>query len=220
MQPKDLKFPYRWNERRPLIHDRVLFIPDYYTQHREWTFPSWDEIFQNSHPVVVEYCAGNGAWIVEKAKANPEVNWVAVEWRFDRARKIWSKMKNFSLPNLFIVCGEAQVFTSDYVTSFDAAYINFPDPWPKEKHAKHRLFQSPFIENLARTVKSHVTIVTDDPPYAAQIVSEMSKYFNPAFPDPFYITEWPDYGTSYFDALWREKGRTLHYFKYETTRPS
>jgi tRNA (guanine-N7-)-methyltransferase len=216
MQPKDLKFPYRWDERRPLIADGVLFIPDYYGDHQAWKFPAWQEIFQNDCPVVVEYCAGNGAWIAEKARCEPQVNWVAVEWRFDRVRKIWSKMKNFSLQNLFIVCGEAQTFTREYVTTIDAAYINFPDPWPKEKHAKNRLFQEPFIARLAEVIKKDITIVTDDPTYTGQIVREMGIYFKPAFPDPFYITQWPGYGTSYFENLWREKGRTLHYLRYET----
>ena len=35
MQPKHLKFPYKWEERRPEIRDGVLFIPDYYDKHKE-----------------------------------------------------------------------------------------------------------------------------------------------------------------------------------------
>src|SRR6185437_14908688 len=103
MKPKHLKFPYRWEDRRPLLADQVLFIPDHYQAHDSWVFPGWKAIFGNSHPVILEYCAGNGTWIVEKAKTSLEHNWVAVEWRFDRVQKIWSKIKNEGLSNLLVV---------------------------------------------------------------------------------------------------------------------
>ena len=72
MQPKHLKFPYTWNERRPEIRDGVFFIPDYYDKHKEWQLPKWEAIFGNTNPVVIEYCTGNGTWIAEKAKDKTE----------------------------------------------------------------------------------------------------------------------------------------------------
>lgn len=216
VKPKNLKFPFLWVERHPVLTDGVLFVPDYYDRHREWTFPGWEAIFGNSNPVNVEYCTGNGAWIIDKARTSKN-NWVAVEWRFDRVRKIWSKMKNFNISNLFIVCGEALTFTREYLPKdcISEVYINFPDPWPKEKHAKNRLFQEPFVSELTRVVKNRATIVTDDETYANQLHHEMSKKWRPVFSSPHFITDWPDYGTSYFDALWREKGCTIRYFQYE-----
>jgi tRNA (guanine-N7-)-methyltransferase len=214
MKPKDLKYPFSWASRRPHFEDAVLFVPDYYDRHQEWHFPGFEVLFGNSRPVVIEYCAGNGTWIAEKAK-NSSANWVAVECRFDRVRKIWSKAKNYQLSNLITVCGEAEIFTEAYLPSQSVteAYINFPDPWPKEKHAKHRLFQLPFVEELARVVQKSVTVVTDDEPYARQIESEMVQ--SGMWRVSRYTTEWPDYGTSFFDTLWREKGRTIHYFTFE-----
>jgi tRNA (guanine-N7-)-methyltransferase len=38
--------------------------------------------------------------------------------------------------------------------------------------------------------------------------------FESDFPAPHYVTEWEGYGTSYFDALWREKGKDIHYFQF------
>jgi len=217
MKPKGLKFPYQWEERRPELIDKVLFVPDYYDRHREWSFPGWKAIFGNDHPVLIEYCAGNGTWIAEKARSSPYNNWVAVEWRFERVRKIWSKMKNYNLSNLMIVCGEAQTFTREYLPSQSVfqAYVNFPDPWPKDKHAKNRLFQEPFVSELVRVVHGNITVVTDDSTYADQITAEMLKSWRSSFPNPYYITDWPDYGTSYFDTLWRDKGKMIRYFQFE-----
>jgi len=220
MQQEKLRFPYTWEERRPAIHEGVLFIPDHYDKHTQWTFPSWEEIFGNSNPVVIEYCTGNGTWLTKKAE-DKSTNWVGVEWRFDRVQQIWAKKQRQGLDNLFIVSGDAQIFIRDYLhdLSVDSIYVNFPDPWPKEKHAKHRLFRPPFIEQMNRTAKggAHLTVVTDDPRYSNQIIT--ATLANPAwvstFPDPYYVTEWKDYGTSFFDSLWREKGLTIRYLQFK-----
>jgi tRNA (guanine-N7-)-methyltransferase len=219
MQPKHLKFPYTWENRRPEIRDKVLFIPDHYSRHKEWVFPRWDEVFGNTNPVIIEYCSGNGPWIVEKAQDKSK-NWVAVEWRFDRVQKIWSKMKNHGLDNLLIVCGDAQIFVRDYLKdqSVSGVYVNFPDPWPKAKHAKNRLFQPPFIAELARTLEAGAffIVVTDDPIYGQQLVDVVlaNGAWSPVYQPPHYMTEWEGYGCSYFDSLWREKGREIRYFQF------
>ena len=222
MKPKDLKNPLTWKERRPIIHDRILYVPEYYDRHHEWTFPGWDspDVFGRVAPIEVEYCAGNGAWILEKAQAHPERNWVAVEIQFERVRKIWSKLHNFQLSNLFIVCGEALTFTKFYVPdgSFSAAYINFPDPWPKERHAKNRLVQEPFVKEMARACApgATATIVSDHYNYTCQASEAMraNTSWTPRFPEPYYVTEWENYGTSYFDSLWKEQGLTVHYQQF------
>jgi tRNA (guanine-N7-)-methyltransferase len=222
MKPKSLKSPLTWEQRRPLISDRILFVPEYYDRHHEWSFPGWEhpDIFGRSAPIEVEYCSGNGLWIIEKALAYPERNWVAVERQFERVRKIWSKMHNFSLTNLFIVCGEALTFTRFYVPerSFAAVYINFPDPWPKAKHAKNRLLQEPFITEIARTaaIRAKMTIVTDHFNYTEQISQTVlaNPLWHSCFPEPYFVNVWENYGSSYFDALWRERGLVIYYMQY------
>jgi len=223
MKPKNLKPPLTWEERRPIIHDGILYVPEYYEKHQEWTFPGWEspEIFGRVAPISVEYCSGNGAWIIEKALSCPEQNWVAVEIQFERVRKIWSKRYNEKIPNLFIVCGEALTFTHYYVPkeSFSALYVNFPDPWPKAKHAKNRLLKEPFLSEMARVShpKAVATIVTDHPEYTIQITAAMAKHphWNPLFEAPYYVTEWKDYGASYFGDLWQEQGIPIHYMQFE-----
>ena len=88
MKPKDLKSPYKWEGRCPLLQDRVFYVPGYYHKHRAELFPSWQELFGNDHPVCIEYCSGNGEWIIHKAQSHPEINWVAVELNFDQVEKI------------------------------------------------------------------------------------------------------------------------------------
>lgn len=223
MKPKDLKRPFSWEEREVLVRDRVWFVPSYYDQYNLFDFPGWDHptLFGNKNPVCVEYCSGNGAWITEKAVSNSNCNWVAVEKQFKRARKIWSKVKNLQLDNLLVVCGEGHTVTSHYFPelSIKNIYINFPDPWPKDRHAKHRIIKKPFVEELKRILKADgtLTVVTDDPDYSIEMVDvfKQQEGIESLHPDPFYITNLEGYGSSFFDQLWREKGKTIHYHQYQ-----
>lgn len=222
MKPKDLKCPFTWKTRKPLVCDHVLYVPEYYDKHSDYIFPGWasPEVFGREAPIEIEYCSGNGAWIVEKALADPERNFVAVELQFERARKIWSKIQNFKLSNLLVVCGEGLTFTKSYVKDpvFAASYVNFPDPWPKERHSKNRLLQEPFFSELSRVSLpgSILTIATDHSGYASSIIEglQASSQWQSSYPAPHYITDYPGYGTSYFEALWRERGLDVHYIQY------
>lgn len=222
MKPKDLKPPFTWKERRVILNNGVLFVPEHYPDYQEFQFPSWSDpsLFGNSKPIKIEYCSGNGDWIAHRASLDCDSNWVAVEKLFDRTRKIWSKCRNFELSNLFIICGEALNATHHYLPteSVEEVYINFPDPWPKQRHAKNRLVRDEFIEQLHRILKPEgmVTLVTDDIDYREQMINYFLKnpVFRPVFPAPFFKTEFPNYGFSYFEELWRKQGKTIHYMQF------
>lgn len=222
MKPKDLKNPFPWKERKILLHDRILYVPDYLEDYGSYVFPGFEhpDCFGNQNPVRVEYCSGNGAWIAEKAAQFPDINWIAVELRFDRVRKIWSKLKNRKLNNLLVICGEGHLVTTHYFPSsgIDQAFINFPDPWPKNRHAKHRIIKPDFVGEVLRVLKKDgmLTMVTDDPDYSQLITETLreNKGFSSLHPAPFYATEIGGYGSSYFDQLWRGKGRKIHYHQY------
>ena len=219
----DLKIPFTWAERRPYLTDRFFYIPTHYLQHSEWTVLPWQDpqLFGNDKPVMVEYGRGNGQWIGDRAKQNPHLNWVAVDKMFDRARKIWLKMHRESISNLLVVYGEAATYTRHYVPAKSVAeiYVNFPDPWPKLRHAKHRLIRKEFLEELLRIVQGggKATCVTDDAVYSTQMVEEFSQCpeWQPLLPAPFYANEWPDYGKSFFQDLWMRKGRSIYYLPFQ-----
>jgi len=212
MRPKDLKSPFRWDERTPLIVDNVLFVPDYYSAHDGFVLPSWQQIFENNHPIHIEYCSGNGEWIINQALENPHINWISVEMQFPRVRKIWSKSQNMGVKNLFIICGEALTFTQKYIKQpcFQAYYVNFPDPWPKKRHAKHRIIQEPFATELARCALPEATacFVTDDSTYAAQMQSIM--HLHPQWGQPVHTVLEGCSGSSYFERLWLSKGKQIN----------
>lgn len=222
MKPKDLKYPFTWEKRRVHIEDRIWYVPAYYAHYDLFDFPGWNNpvMFGNDKPVKVEYCSGNGSWLIQKAEAFQEFNWVGVEKQFERVRKIWSKIRNSRIDNLMVLCGEAYTATHHYFPneSVDEIFINFPDPWPKDRHAKHRLVQHSFIREIHRSLipGGIVTLVTDDPDYSTIMQHEMGEFqgFASLFKSPHYVTEMKGYGTSFFEELWRSKGKTIRYHSY------
>ena len=109
--------------------------------------------------------------------------------------------------------GYAEAFASHYLPGnvIDGVYVNFPDPWPKDRHAKHRIFKEPFIADMHRIMKKDAiaTLVTDDPTYLNQMEVEMGQRFTLKTRDPI-----PEYGSSFFERLWLEKGRSINFLRY------
>ncbi|HSX14215.1 MAG TPA: tRNA (guanosine(46)-N7)-methyltransferase TrmB [Chlamydiales bacterium] len=205
-----LKIPYTWEERRPVLLDSFLYVPPVYDKHHEW---QKTPLFADSKPIVIEYCSGNGEWICRKAKNEPDVHWIAVEKRFDRSRKIWGRLKQQNLPNLVVVCGEALTFTKFYMDekSVSKIYVNFPDPWPKLRHAKHRLVRPEFLEEVEKILlpKAKAIFTTDDPKYAEQM-QEIIQWKKLQV-----TTDISDFGSSYFLDLWKQKGCMIYQMEYE-----
>lgn len=222
MKPRDLKSPLSGNKKEVLIQDRVWYVP-FNSEMTSFQFPGWvhESTFSVDRPVYVEYCSGNGAWIAAKAIQHPEINWVAVEKRFERARKIWSKIKNHGLDNLLVLSGEGFQATHLYFPSgsVQEAFVNFPDPWPKRRHGKHRIIQTRFIQEIERILKPQgsLTLVTDDIDTSLQMINTLQKsqLLESVHPDTYYVTDWPGYGTSYFEDLWREKGKEIRYHSFK-----
>jgi tRNA (guanine-N7-)-methyltransferase len=217
MRPEDFKYPFKEKLEQCAFVDGIIFLPLQKEGDNELQIL---DFFAEKKPLHVEYCSGNGAWIADKALESPQWNWIGVEKKFDRARKIWAKMKNRSLKNLLVICGEAHLATRLLFPScsLDQAYINFPDPWPKTRHWKHRLISPPFLEELHRAVipGGGFTFVTDDIPYSEATMKEVKKQDKFAFraPDPGYVLELPSYGSSYFEELWRSQGKQVRYHQF------
>ena len=225
-KPSDLVIPFSFDQRKPINLDSFFFVPDFYKNHQEWgTLDLADEaIFPKKNPVHIEYCSGNGQWIIEKAKNNPNINWIAVEYLFDRARKIWLKKHNYGLKNLFVVFGEASCFTKYYLKddSISNIFINFPDPWPKKKHIKNRLVNPCFMTEVSRIVQKNgvATLVTDDND-AKDWMAEAcisSKKWESIYEYPYFVSSIEHYGDSYFDTLWRTKGKEIKYLQFSNLK--
>ena len=109
---------------------------------------TWQKIFGNDYPIHIEIGMGKGKFIHTMARMHPQINYVGIEKYSSVLLRAIQKMEQEELPNLKFLRMDAE----DIVTVFapgevDRIYLNFSDPWPKDRHAKRRL---PSREYLAR----------------------------------------------------------------------
>lgn len=117
----------------------------------------WSEIFKNNNPIHVEIGMGKGKFIMELAKKNPDINYIGVE-KFSsvliRALQKRGELED-ALTNLYFIRFDAenlnQIFETEEISRI---YLNFSDPWPKERHAKRRLTSKEFLQRYDNCLKN------------------------------------------------------------------
>ena len=135
--------------------------------------PDWGAIFGRSGLLVVEIGFGTGEFLVDRARANPEMNFVGVERSWVSVQRLFRRLGRGGPTNVRVVHGGAD-FVFERLFSVDSVaqvYINFPDPWHKERHRGRRLIQPEFVRALAERLSpgGTVTVATDHGGYASWI---------------------------------------------------
>lgn len=108
----------------------------------------WHKIFGNDHPVHIEIGMGKGKFIMALAKANPHMNYVGIEKYSSVLIRALDKMEREEEPlkNLYFIRMDAENITSVFAKDeVNRIYLNFSDPWPKDRHAKRRLTSKEFF---------------------------------------------------------------------------
>ena len=125
----------------------------------------WTEVFQNDQPIHIEVGMGKGQFIIEMARRNPELNYIGIEKYSSVLVRAVEKLEDFEQDNLRLIRMDAEnieeVFDKDEV---DRIYLNFSDPWPKDRHAKRRLTSTRFLERYDNilTPEGRVMFKTDN----------------------------------------------------------
>ncbi len=114
-----------------------------------------ERLFARRAPLEVELGAGKGEFIIERAAGDPGRNFLAAELSAVIARMLAVRCGRARLPNLRVARMDARTLVNLMLrdSSVAAYHVYFPDPWPKERHAKHRLFTPYLVRHLARTLE-------------------------------------------------------------------
>ncbi len=107
---------------------------------------NWESIFGNSNPIHLEIGMGKGKFIHEMAKNNPNINFIGLEKYESVLVRAVEKVNNEPLPNLRLICGYAEGLGYIFNHEIDCIYLNFSDPWPKNRHARRRLTSPNFLD--------------------------------------------------------------------------
>ncbi|MEG1991993.1 MAG: tRNA (guanosine(46)-N7)-methyltransferase TrmB [Acetivibrio sp.] len=106
----------------------------------------WKEVFGNSNPIQIEIGMGKGKFIQELAGQNPDINYVGIERYSSVLLRALEKREEVDLGNLFYIEMNAEEITEIFEKGeVKRIYLNFSDPWPKERHVKRRLTSRQFL---------------------------------------------------------------------------
>ena len=114
----------------------------------------WREIFGNDNPIRIEIGMGKGKFITEMAMNNPDINYIGIEKYSSVLIRAVEKRRELEIDNLFFIRMDAVEIEDAFEKGeIDRIYLNFSDPWPKDRHAKRRLTSRQFFERYDKILK-------------------------------------------------------------------
>lgn len=189
-------------------NDRIFFYP------RDMK-GKWHEVFGNDHPIYLEIGAGKGDFIIEKAKQNPDINFIALEMNTNAFVIASRKIIEEELTNVIGLVDYAEELTDTFNEGeIDHIYINFSTPWPKTKHHKRRLSHERFLERYKKIIKKQGIIEqkTDDLPFFEDSLKYYEDFGLEILEAEYDLPEEKSIVTEY-EKKWRERNKPIYYAK-------
>lgn len=153
----------------------------------------WNKLFGNDNPIEIEIGTGKGKFIIGKALANPNVNYIGIEKYDSPLVSAVKKLEEIEISNLKLVCFDALGIEDLFEKEVSKIYLNFSDPWPKKRHAKRRLSSPIFLSKYDSLFKGDkvIQMKTDN--------DGLFDYSRESFLEYGYIIDEED--TNYFDEI-------------------
>lgn len=125
---------------------------------------NYKTIFNNDNPIYIEIGMGKGNFIVSNALKYPNINFIGIE-KYDSVMiRAVQKIEDQNIPNLRLIRMDATEIAKVFDKEIDLIYLNFSDPWPKDRHEKRRLSSKEFLDKykLIFKGKNHIIMKTDN----------------------------------------------------------
>lgn len=120
----------------------------------------WKEIFQNDHPIHIEIGTGKGQFLAGMAKQHPDINFIGIEMAKSIIVSAVQKAIDSETDNLLLLNENAadlrEIFAENEIATI---YLNFSDPWPKNRHEKRRLTYHTFLEQYKEVLDSEGKVI-------------------------------------------------------------
>lgn len=138
----------------------------------------WQELFNNDNPIHIEIGMGKGKFILENALNNPNINYIGIEMYDSVILRAVEKTNELELNNLYLIRIDATLIEEIFDKEIDTIYLNFSDPWPKDRHAKRRLTSSRFLARYDKIFKNNPKIImkTDNLPLFEFSLESLKEY--------------------------------------------
>lgn len=138
----------------------------------------WSKYFQNNNKIYIEIGTGKGDFLIENASKYPNINFIGIEKYDSVLVRAIQKSNELELNNLAFIRLDARLIDEIFNHEIDLIYLNFSDPWPKERHAKRRLTSPIFLEKYDNIFKNipHIIMKTDNNPLFEYSIETLSNY--------------------------------------------
>lgn len=184
---------------------------------------NWNALFGNDRPIEIEIGVGKGAFLLRRSQARPDLNFLGIEWAGEFFRFAADRMRRWDLTNVRMIRADASHFIRLQCprASLRMIHVYHPDPWPKKRHHKRRLFQQPFVDAAAECLLpgGRLAVQTDHAEYHEIIRGLLLN--NPRFREiPFetldFARESGELETN-FEIKYRREGRDFFRLAVERT---
>lgn len=180
-------------------------------------FPAALAVCEREVSWIAEIGPGRGDFLFHLAEQHPGAIVCGIEIKRKRFEKLVARREKRALYNVQLVLGDARTVLPLLVGPIDRIYIQFPDPWPKRRHAKHRLLDAEFLAHCDHRLRpgGELWFVTDHQPYAETVAAlvRQATPWHAVFAAPV-VTECPEAYPTFFAEKWRNEGRTIYYQRY------
>ena len=121
----------------------VIAASPYVVQNPEDYKGKWSELFHNNHPLHIEIGMGKGQFIHTLASENPDINYIGIEMYSSVLYRALEKQTAEEKPNLYFLRFDAKYLADIFAEhEVDRIYLNFSDPWPKDRHGFLNLYHT------------------------------------------------------------------------------
>lgn len=174
-------------------------------------------LYQIPAPLEIDIGCGRGRFLLARAQACPELNFLGIDKCTLRLRKIDRRAQSTGLANIRLMQGDALPLLARLPgESASIFYVYFPDPWPKRRHHDRRLVSPRFIDMVFKALVPGgiVHLCTDHADY----YQAMLKHWRP---DPRF-SECPPYiptdeEETDFGLIFRSQGKSANRCSFRKT---
>lgn len=179
---------------------------------------SADAVFPGSRPLTLDIGCGDGEFLLETARLMPGFNHIGVEIKFGRFKKAVRAADRLGADNVKFIHLEGTVAAGLFAPgSFERIYINFPDPWPKGRHHKHRIVSPGFVSLLGAALRGggRLEVASDHGEYMEVVAEALDGSAQFENVSGGALLEYPGgRPQTRFEKIFRGQGKPVRYLVY------
>lgn len=139
----------------------------------------WSSVFNNNNPICLELGMGRGSFIIEMAKAHPNINYIGLELDVSQTATAINNISGKKINNLKMICADAKNIVDYFGKEIDTIYLTFSEPWPKKQDAKKRFSSIDYLKLYDRIYKKnkHIILKTDNKILFSSALESLSEYW-------------------------------------------